>query len=54
MNFSTKLALLAARDEMEDHFGVGGRLADGALLDEPVAQCKSVGKVAVMGEREAA
>ena len=30
--------LLAPRDEMQDHLGVGGGLADGALLDEGVAQ----------------
>ena len=54
MNFSTKRAFLAARDEMQDHLGVGGRLADGALLDEPVAQGERVGEIAVMGKREAA
>ena len=52
--FLDEALLLAARDEMEDHLGVGGRLADGALLDQPVAQGERVGEIAVMGEREAA
>ena len=52
--FLDEAALLAAGDEMEDDFGVGGRLADGALLDEPVAQRERIGEIAVMGEREAA
>ena len=47
-------ALLAARDEMEDDLGVGGRLADGALGDQPVAHRERVGEIAVMGERKAA
>ena len=47
-------AFLAARDKMEDHLGVGGRLADGALGDQPVAKRERVGEIAVMGEREAA
>ena len=54
MNFSTKQAFLAAGDEMQDHLGVGGGLADGALADQPVAQSEGIGKIAVMGEGKAA
>ena len=52
--FLDEALLLAARDQMEDHLGVGGRLADGAFLDQPVAQGERVGEVAVMAEGEAA
>ena len=52
--FLDEEAFLAAGDEMQDHLGVGGRLADGALLDQPLAQGERVGEIAVMGEREAA
>ncbi len=46
--------LLAAGDEMQDHLGVGGRLADGAFFDQGVAQRQRVGEIAVMAQREAA
>ena len=46
--------LLAARDEVEYHLGVGGRLANSAFLDEGFAQSQRVGEVAVMRQREAA
>ena len=52
--FLDEVLLLAARHEMQDHLGVGGRLADGALLDEPFAECERVGEIAVMAEGEAA
>ncbi len=52
--FLDEALLLAAGDEVEDHFGIGGRLADGAFLDQGVAQGKGIGEVAVMAEREAA
>ena len=52
--FLHEQTFLAARDKMEDDLGVGGRLADGALGDQPVAHRERVGEVAVMGEREAA
>ncbi len=45
---------LASRHEMQDHLGVGGRLADGAFFDEGVAQRQRVGEIAVMAQREAA
>ena len=45
---------LASRHEMQDHLGVGGRLADGAFFDEAVAQRQRVGEIAVMAQREAA
>ena len=54
MNFSTKRALLAAGNEMEDHFGIGGGLADGTLGDQPVAKGERVGEIAVMGEGKTA
>ena len=54
MKRSTMRALLAAGDEMENDLGVGGRLADGALLDQLAAQRQGVGEVAVVREREAA
>ena len=46
--------LLAAGDEMQNHLGIGGRLADGAFFDEGIAQRESVGKIAVMAEGKAA
>ena len=52
--FLDEVRLLAAGDEMQDHLGVGGGLADGALLDQRLAQGERVGEVAVMGERKAA
>ena len=47
-------ALLGAREEMEDDFGVGGRLADGAGGDQFAAQRQRIGEVAVVGDGEAA
>ena len=39
---------------MEDHFRVGGGLADSALGDQPVAKGEGVGEIAVMGQGKAA
>ena len=39
---------------MKDHLGVSGRLADGAFLDERIAERESVGEIAVMAEGKAA
>ena len=39
---------------MQDDFGVGGRLADGAGGDQLLAQRQRVGQVAVVGDGEAA
>ena len=39
---------------MQDDFGVGGRLADGAGGDELAAQRQRVGEIAVVGDGEAA
>ena len=39
---------------MQDDFGIGGRLADGAGGDEILAQGQRVGQVAVVGDGEAA
>src|SRR5262249_60061549 len=46
--------LLAAGDQVEDHLSVGGGLADGALLDQPIAQRECVGEIAVMAKSKAA
>ena len=45
--------LLRFRHEMQDHFGVGGRLADAALRNQFAAQRQAVGEIAVMGHRQA-
>ena len=46
--------LAAAGDQVDDHLGIGRRLADGAVADEVAAKGQAVGQVAVMGDREAA
>ena len=43
-----------ARHKMENDFRIGGRLADGAVAHELLAQRQAVGEVAVMGHGEAA
>ena len=53
MNCLDETLLLAPRHKVENHLGVGGRLADGAFLDQSFAQRKRVGEVAVVGERKA-
>ena len=45
---------LAPRDEVDEHFGVGSGLANGALADELTAERQAIGDVAVVGHREAA
>ena len=45
---------LGARDEVQDHLGVGGRLHHGAVVDELAAQRNAVGQIAVVTDREAA
>ena len=45
--------LLGARDQMQHHLGIGGRLHDGALVDELLAKREPVGEVAVMADGEA-
>jgi hypothetical protein len=47
-------ALFRARDEMQDHFRVGRRLANGTLADEFAAQRQAVGDIAIVGDSEAA
>ena len=54
MKRSTMRGFLRARDQMEDDFGVGGRLADGAAGDELAAQGQAIGEIAVVGDGEAA
>ena len=49
-----KRLLPRARDQMQDHLGVGGRLHDGALVHELAPQREAVGEVAVVADREAA
>ena len=41
-------------DEVEDHLGVRGRLADRAIADQRLADRQAVGEVAVVGDGEAA
>ena len=43
-----------ARDQMQDHLGVGGRLHHGAFVHELFAQRDAVGEVAVVADGEAA
>ena len=45
---------LGARDQVQDHLGVGGRLHHGAVVDQLAAQRNAVGQVAVVADREAA
>ena len=47
-------AALGLRDQVQDHFGVGGGLHHGAVEHELAAQRQSVGEVAVMADRETA
>ena len=54
MKRSTTRRSWAARHEMQDDFGVGGRLEDGAVANQFAAQAVGVGEVAVVGEGEAA
>ncbi len=44
-------AVGTARHQMEDRFGVGRRLEDGALVHEVFAQKMRIGQIAVMGQR---
>ena len=48
------LGFAAARDQVEDDFGVGGRLEDGAFADQLAVQEFEVGQVAVVGDGDAA
>ena len=43
-----------ARDQMQDHLGVGGRLHDRAFAHQLAAQREAVGEVAVVADGEAA
>ena len=43
-----------ARDQVQDHLGVGGRLQDGAVAHQLAAQRQAVGEIAVVADREAA
>ena len=45
---------LGLRDQMQDHFGVGGGLHHGAVAHELAAQRQPVGEIAVVADREAA
>ena len=46
--------LLGARNEMQDHLGVRGRLADRAVGHQLAAQRQAIGEVAIVADREAA
>src|SRR6186997_2618949 len=48
--FLDKSPFFAAGDEVEDNFGVRSGLADGTLLDQPIAHCERVGEIAVVAE----
>src|SRR6185437_2328314 len=39
-------------DEMDDDFGVAGRLEEAAAADERLAQLVGIGEIAVMADRE--
>ena len=43
-----------ARDQMQDHLGVGGRLHHGAFVHQLAAQRDAVGQIAVVADGEAA
>ena len=45
---------LGLRDQMQDHFGVGGGLHHGAVAHQFAAQRQAIGEIAVVGDREAA
>ena len=45
---------MRARDQMQNHLGIGGRLHHGAFAHQLAAQRQSVGEVAVMTDGEAA
>jgi hypothetical protein len=45
---------LGLRDQMQDHFGVGGGLHHGAVAHQLAAQRQPVGEVAVVADRETA
>ncbi len=45
---------LGARDQVQNHLGVGGRLHHRAFGDEGAAQRKTVGEIAVVADRKAA
>ena len=47
-------AALGLRDQMQDHFGVGGGLHHGAVAHQFAAQRQPVGEIAVMADRKAA
>ena len=47
-------AALGLRDQMQDHFGIGGGLHHGAAPHEVAAQGQPVGQVAVMADRKPA
>ena len=54
MKRSMKRLRLGARDEMQDHLGVGGRLHDRAVAHQLAPQGQAVGQVAVVADGEAA
>ena len=43
-----------ARDQMQDHLGIGGRLHHGAVVHERLSQRNAVGDIAVVADGEAA
>jgi hypothetical protein len=45
---------LGLRHQMQDHFGVGGRLHHGAVKNKLAAQRQAIGEIAVMADRKTA
>ena len=54
MKRSTKRLRTRARDQMQDHLGVGGRLHHRAFAHQLAAQRQAVGEIAVVADGEAA
>jgi hypothetical protein len=54
MKRSMKRLRFGARDQMQDHLGVGGRLHHGAVRAPARGAASAVGEVAVVADREAA
>ena len=54
MKRSMKRLRLRAGDQMQDDFGVGGRLHHGAVAHQFAAQRQPVGEIAVVADRETA
>ena len=54
MNRSTKRLRRAARDQMQDHLSVGGRLHHGTFVHEVAPQLDAIGEIAVVADSKSA